>query len=373
MKILIIPQYESFTGGGYTFFKHLLDIHDTYNIKSAILLEKGQFFEVKKNTAGTLKRELYWGKSRSKKLSFIYLSCLFDLFFVIKIYLRCNPDLIHVSNITPGYMIGVFLLPCPIVFTMHSYPVSRIFTTWLSVYLLGLRLYLKNVVKKQKRFVTVSHESARKINQYMGVPLKFIEVIPNGVSLPSKVADTNSNIILTVGHVVWYKNPDIWIEVALKVLSQRSNSQFLWIGDGELLETMKNKVNILNINQNVFFCGSHQRVDKYYLQSSIYFQPSLVESQGIAVLEAMSYGLPCVVSNIGGLPESVVDGETGYVVNDQSIDGFVDRILHLIDDERERKKMATASRQRVIKHFTNHIQKEKIINLYFDILQNNTY
>lgn len=102
----------------------------------------------------------------------------------------------------------------------------------------------------------------------------------------------------------------------------------------------------------------------WYAQAHIYFQPSLRESHGIAVLEAMSHGLPCVVADTGGLPESVVNFETGYVCPPTQPDNFTERILELLNDAVLRERMGSSGYKRVKKCFSEDIQENKILVLY---------
>ena len=89
-----------------------------------------------------------------------------------------------------------------------------------------------------------------------------------------------------------------------------------------------------------------------YESASVYFQPSTWESQGLAVLEAMSFDLPCVVSNRGGLPESVVNGQTGFVVEIDTADKAVQALSALLSDAQLRKQMGVLGGKRVVEQYS---------------------
>lgn len=164
--------------------------------------------------------------------------------------------------------------------------------------------------------------------------------------------------------MVAYKNPELWFEVACAVLKKQPEATFVWLGDGELLETIREKVKGKSLEERILLPGYEANPSAWYAKTHIYFQPSLRESHGIAVIEAMSHGLPCVVANTGGLPESVVDGETGYVCPPADPDPYAGRITELLADASLRECMGTAGQQRVARCFTEKIQEQKIMALY---------
>ena len=369
MKILIIPEFGNKNSGTFSFFNTLLRIHLNHHIETAIILEKKQLLPELVQQLNEQNIKIFIVLNRNKFFKLPYLSLIFDIFVIYKRFCQFKPDVIHISNGTPGLMLGSLLFPCSIVFTMHTYPISRIFTTKLSSFLIGIYWLLNKSINEKKRFVTVSHESAKIISKYMKIDLKFIEIIPNGVKKAKYCSNLESQIILTVGHVEWYKNPDIWLKIAQKTIEQRPSARFLWLGDGDLLNEMRVKVYSLDLSHQILFQGDCNNVEKYYSEASIYLQPSLAESQGIAVLEAMSYGLPCIVSNVGGLIESVVDGETGFVCPSQDIDKFVNRLLYLLEDQKLSSRLGLSGKRRMEEHFSIETQEEKIFNLYNTILK----
>jgi len=101
-------------------------------------------------------------------------------------------------------------------------------------------------------------------------------------------------------------------------------------------------------------------VKELYEEADIYFQPSSLESHGISVVEAMMFGLPCVVSNVGGLPESVKNNESGYVFNVNDIDDAVDKLTDLIFDTDKRTLMGEMGIKIFNKKFKKEIWEEKM-------------
>jgi len=218
--------------------------------------------------------------------------------------------------------------------------------------------------------MTVSNAAARSVSDAIGVLRSKIDVVYNSCSITAYRTESASPIILTAGHLFVYKNPEVWLEVARTVLLECPVSRFVWLGDGELLETIREKVKELSLEERILLPGYVSEPSSWYTQAQIYFQPSLRESHGIAVLEAMASGLPCVVADSGGLPESVVDGETGYVCQPADSIAFAGRIIELLGDKALRERMGITGQHRVEKCFSEEIQEQKILNIYDQLMKN---
>ena len=203
------------------------------------------------------------------------------------------------------------------------------------------------------------------------MPPSFAEhtvVIPNygstnveKVMIPKDRKDNDFLNVLTLGTLTKYKNPDIWLSVAKKI-QQCTDKKINFIWAGEPLEWETYKQSFAEI-ENVSFVGFCDDVESLYKNTDIYFQPSILESQGIAVVDALSYGIPCVVSDVGGLPESITDGKEGFVCSLSDVDGFTSAILSLSTDKELYKKMSLTAIEKYKAKFTNKIWQEKMSRL----------
>ena len=226
-------------------------------------------------------------------------------------------------------------LPCAIV--THSLFTSPISQTK------GYRPYLKfyrGIDNKTKRICCVSKYAKDLFDQnILGGALSDIStVVPNFGTEPTVTRRdrTGSLTVLTIGHVIAYKNPETWMMVAMDISRRYPNAvRFVWAGSGDSLREMRERS---AGRPDIAFIGFVDETDRLYSESDIYFQPSVWESQGISVVEAMAYGLPCVVSSAGGLPESVEDGINGFVRDPYDASGFADAIAELIDHPKTREQ-----------------------------------
>lgn len=362
MKVLVIPEYGVF-GGTLSFFKRLVEIHKNNGIKTAVLIQKKQQYPELMGFLNSMGIDIYTVANRGEFFRKPLFSLLYDILFCWKAFLSFRPNLIVVSNGTPGLMLGVLLFPVPVMFFMHTYPMSKMH--------LPFRLLWNLVSRFENLFVTVSNFSVNQISTCMSVSTDRIKIIYNSFrATNTQIKKTNTNpVVLTVGHVVAYKNPERWLDVALKVIAQRPDVTFVWLGEGSLLETMRKRGKEKGVDGRVIFKGYCSKVENYYDTAMVYFQPSLIESHGISVVEAMAHGLPCVASDVGGMPESIVDGVTGYTCAQNDIDGFVEKIVSLLDCEDLRVKMGRAGNVRAERLFSEATQEEKIVAFYKSMLQ----
>jgi len=363
MKVLLLPEY-SLTGGTGTFLFRLLEIHQHNNIETGIIISEAQSDNRVLSVCREKGFQVFTVPNRKSIFFEAYASLVYDIFYYYKIITKFQPDLVVVSNGTPGVDLGVFLLKYPVLFIMHTMPLK---TSWKTI---GMKLIPRFLTSRKKSFMTVSQYSSKKIHKNMSVPEKNIDVVYNSC----KSFDDNSNrteepVVLTIGHVVRYKNPEIWLEVAKKVVSYDNSIKFIWLGNGQWLEKMRMAVAKINLEKNIFFKGYESDVNSYYQRATIYFQPSRVESHGISVLNAMAFNLPCIVSDAGGLPESVLDKETGFVCCPHDVNSFSEKILGCLKDQSLSSEMGNAGKERVERCFNEELQEKKILQLYNEKLK----
>ena len=115
--------------------------------------------------------------------------------------------------------------------------------------------------------------------------------------------------------------------------------KLLIVGEGHLEEKLKEKVNHLGIEKNVVFTGFWSDVPEITAILDISVLPSFYEGMGRVVLEAMAAGKPMVACRVGGVPEFVEDGVTGYLISPGDVDALVERLKTLIGDSDLRQKM----------------------------------
>jgi glycosyltransferase involved in cell wall biosynthesis len=247
-----------------------------------------------------------------------------------------------------------------VIYILHSSPAKK-HTPFTS-------LTCNVTIGKRKKIITVSDSNKNLICQNWGITIKkrpFVHVIynciiENELNIMHSVKN-NKQYITTLGHVIPYKNPALWLAVAKLVTSKYEHVHFVWLGNGPLWNDFKVAT---KETDRILFKGAVTDPMSYLKEAAIYYQPSLNETQGIAVLEAMYNYLPCVVSDTGGLPETVEHQYNGIVVNPTIVKEHVDALSILIDNPKLRVEYGLNSHKRVLDLFCFDTFKTKMDALY---------
>lgn len=358
-SVLLLAEYGS-TGGTRTYFKQLLALYAEKCVRVTVLRTYEKDDEEIDNLCRVYGFRCVGLSSITRKRNIFQGRFPFRLLLerrLFKDFVRnANPDLVVVSVGTPELFLGVLGLSKKAIYILHTYPrISR------RRYLGPLkRLLFSMFVPSAARILTVSEFSKNCILHAWGLGARSINVmvvystmgsVPKTRVLPK----TDVVQVLTVGHVEAYKNPDTWIGMA--VLLKKNvfgvDVRFTWVGDGAMLDGCREKVKGLGAESYIEFVGRDNAVAKYYEQCDIYVQPSHIESLGLAVLDAMRYGRPCIVANTGGLPEAVCDGKTGWVVGADDAETMAQKVGDLVRDEELREAMGQQALRMYEKMFSS--------------------
>jgi glycosyltransferase involved in cell wall biosynthesis len=188
----------------------------------------------------------------------------------------------------------------------------------------------------------------------IGVSRDRISIIGNGVPepKPSTEAKWTPPLIATMGLVGKRKGTDVLIE-ALAGLPASIDWRMVIGGNGEI-EKYRNLADAAGLGSRIDFLGwvDEADVDQWLNRASLFVLPSRAENQPVAILEAMARGLPIIASSIGAIPEQVVDGETGLLVQPGEIEPLRMAIETLLTSPARRAKMGAAARKRYKEHFS---------------------
>jgi len=167
-------------------------------------------------------------------------------------------------------------------------------------------------------------------------------------------AGSTKTILTAMGRLTWQKG-FVYAIQAVAILKERGYSiQLNIIGQGDSLSELYYWRRLLHLEDEVNILGFLNSNEKYdYLKSSdIYIQPSVTEGLCVTIMEAMAMGLPVIASEIGGIPESIVNRETGILVPPANADALADAIIELITSKDLMKQMGEAGRKRLVDNFS---------------------
>lgn len=175
--------------------------------------------------------------------------------------------------------------------------------------------------------------------------VKPVTVIPTGVPRGPIIDRTEARlalgipsdqkILLYVGRLAKEKNLEVLFDAVAQVFAQDPTARLWLVGDGPYREESTAIVRALNMGDRVRFVGFVPRVevDRYYAAADLFVFSSITETQGLVVIEAMTYGLPAVAVAGGGASEAIEDDLNGFVVKNDS-ESLAEAVFQVTSDER---------------------------------------
>lgn len=170
-----------------------------------------------------------------------------------------------------------------------------------------------------------------------GINLQIFNPQASSKPIESFMAHENKKSILFVSRLVWYKELKTLISVYKQIMSKRSDVIFTVVGDGPQREELEREM------PEAVFLGhkNHEELASIYASSDVFIFPSITETFGNVVQEAMACGCPPVVAAAGGPKGIVADGVNGFHAKPKDADDFVRLLTTLLDDFEVHKKLST--------------------------------
>ena len=219
---------------------------------------------------------------------------------------------------------------------------------------------------KSAGFIAQTQRSKEFKEKIFGKKLK-IQVIPNALPEFDKKQQINveqQNKIIYVGRFAWEKDPEILIRAMDFVAKKNPNWVLEMAGTGPLLNPMKALVKELNLDSNVVFLGNVNQVATLYQSAKILVLPSVVEGFPNTLIEAMSFGLPCICFNDIPYEDIITPQMDGYVVSERSAKLLANAINEIIGDDALRETIGKNA-QVSVKRFS----KEKIAQKLLEFMK----
>lgn len=189
-----------------------------------------------------------------------------------------------------------------------------------------------------------------------------IEVIPNFIDtdrffrrdkehFKQALCPNGEKVLVHVSNFREAKRAPEVVEVFHRLREEGFDVKLLLVGDGPDRVPAEHLARDLGVYSDIRFLGKQEPVEEILSIADVFLMPSGSETFGLAALEAMACEVPVVASNIGGIPELVVDGETGYLCPLGDVEAFAERTARLLSSEEHQAEMATAARKRAEEQF----------------------
>lgn len=158
-------------------------------------------------------------------------------------------------------------------------------------------------------------------------------------------------VVVNIGALVDHKGQKYLVEAMAHVRRELPDAHLVIFGEGELRETLERQVHDLGLDKHVLLPGFREDVLALTRTADLFVMSSITEGLGSTVLDAMALGMAVVGTTAGGIPEAVVDGETGLLVPPADPAALAGAILQLLADRPLRARMGEAGRRRVAERF----------------------
>ncbi|WP_394137240.1 N-acetyl-alpha-D-glucosaminyl L-malate synthase BshA [Cytobacillus oceanisediminis] len=157
---------------------------------------------------------------------------------------------------------------------------------------------------------------------------------------------------------------------AFAKIAKEMPAKLLLVGDGPEMTVICQLVNDLKLKSNVLFLGKQDNLEELYSISDLMLLLSEKESFGLVALEAMACGVPCIGTNVGGIPEVIDDGETGYVCGLGDIDEVSQKAINLLKDSNLHRKFSAQSISLAKEVFSAERIVSQYEEFYYELLKN---
>lgn len=312
------------------------------------------------------------------------ISPFYDLkafFALIKILRYEHPDIIHTHTSKAGILgrWAAFLAKVPIIIhTPHGHVFWGYFGRCKTLFYIILERLTACITDK---IIALTQREKKDHLHFHIAPEDKFSVVHSGINLDRfsrmsvdpaamkrRLGIPEGNMVVgTVGRLTPVKGYKYLIKAAEKIVKTRLDTTFVFLGDGELLDELKNITSMFGIEENVKFLGWRQDVTEVMSTFDIFVLPSLNEGMGRVLVEAMALGKPIVASDVGGITDLVVDGKNGFLVPAGDVEIMVVRINDLLESAKKRKKMGENGKSRSV-NYSSDLMVKKIDQLYHTML-----
>lgn len=280
-------------------------------------------------------------------------------------------DIVHCHQYTP-WVYGWFAAigtQAKVIFTEHGrfYPDRHRYKAWLINKLMAATTY---------RITAISKATKAALVQYEFIPEHKIDVIYNGIEPLVSTEEGRAKarqelgikpeqrVIGTVARLDPIKNQAMILEAFALLAPEFPDLVLLLIGDGPERQNLEHLTNKLKIDDRVIFAGFKSPATDYMALMELFLLPSLSEGASMTLLESMSLGIPSIVSDVGGNPEVVSHGNTGFVLIRNNCENLAKAIKDLIKSDNVLAMYSLKSRSVFSKEYSIKRMNDKFLNIF---------
>jgi len=278
---------------------------------------------------------------------------------------RAGPDLVHVHWPMPHALFGASMRKASRGRTAMVCSFYSVEVNWVDQRLPWLRPFLEWSIRSADAVTAISTSTARAVRGLYDRP---VAVVPYAAVIPDVSPDgirpalSNAGVpvrLLFVGRLVERKGVEVLVRALARLRHQR-DAELVIVGSGNREGSVRQTAALEGVVDYVHFRGfvTAERLAQEYAESDIFVLPAVVDSRGdteglgVVLLEALAYERPVVASRAGGIPDIVIDGETGWLSDPGDSEVLARRILNVISDPDEARRVAAQGKRRAEARFS---------------------
>jgi len=348
--------------------------------------DEEEFSDLIENSSG-----IAFHKIHSLKRSVNPLNDVIAIFSLYKLMRKFKPVIVHTHGSKPGVngRIAAWFANVPVIIhTFHGHLFHSYYNKFVSSSIIRLEKLLSRITSK---IIVLSEQQRKEIcDRYKIVKWDKVKLIPLGID--EKFYNTNAELLRNdfrneyqlsedciaigiIGRIVPVKNHKLFAGIAIKMLQSplKDRVKFFIVGDGY---SKKDLENILTQASVAFTDGKNHDHAKVFFTSwiipvtnilhglDIVVLTSLNEGTPLSLIEAQACAKPVVAANVGGVKDTFVNKESGFLIEDHNEAEFVNKLTLLTESNQMRKKMGCAGRSFVQKNFSKLVEVNAFRELY---------
>ncbi len=290
-----------------------------------------------------------------------------------------NLDLLHVHYAIPHSISAILaresLKPkrhLPVITTLHGTDITLVGAdrSYLPITRYG--------IVQSDGVTAISHylkEATKEIFQF-----EDIEVIPNFIcqtdyarhpvdELRSSLAPEGEPLLVHVSNFRPVKRPVDCVEILARVVKKGISTRLVMVGDGSERTNVEHRARCLGVYDRCVFVGKQPNIVDYLSAGDVLLLPSEQESFGLAALEAMACEVPVIASRVGGIPEVVTDGESGFLSEVGNVEKMAEDAARLLSDTALRREMGKRARESAVSRYRTDLVIPRYIEFYERVLR----
>lgn len=239
------------------------------------------------------------------------------------------------------------------------------------------------LMRRAARIVAVAEEVRLETVDMLRVPSENVVTIPNGIdrrrmARKRTVDETRTSlgipagtrVVLSLGALSWEKDPLTHLRITTRVLREREIVH-MWVGDGPMRGALRAAADRAELDGRLLLLGSRSDVPDLLAAADVVLFASRhdgMEGMPAAVIEAGMAGVPVAGFALGGVPEVVLDGQTGVLADPGNVESLALRVLELLDNDERRRAMGRAARERCLSRFEIGPIAQQYLSLYEEVM-----